>query len=124
MGRYYYGDIEGKFWFGLQSSTSADRFGVEGQAPNYLNYYFDKGDLEGVQEKLAWIEKYLGKDLKILQDFFKEPRGWNDKIIAELLHTTEDLARKKISEFADYLLGKQIEECIIRQGSCDFDAEL
>ena len=30
MGRYYTGDIEGKFWFGIQSSNSADRFGVIG----------------------------------------------------------------------------------------------
>ena len=29
MGRYYHGDIEGKFWFGVQSSTDAEFFGVE-----------------------------------------------------------------------------------------------
>ena len=29
MGRYYYGDIEGKFWFGVQSSADASFFGVE-----------------------------------------------------------------------------------------------
>ncbi len=28
MGRYYSGDIEGKFWFAVQSSYAADRFGV------------------------------------------------------------------------------------------------
>ena len=27
MGRYYSGDIEGKFWFAVQSSNAADRFG-------------------------------------------------------------------------------------------------
>ena len=30
MGRYYNGDIEGKFWFGVQSSDDADFFGVDG----------------------------------------------------------------------------------------------
>jgi len=30
MGRYYYGDIEGKLWFGVQSSDDAETFGVEG----------------------------------------------------------------------------------------------
>ena len=30
MGRYYSGDIEGKFWFAIQSSDDADYFGVEG----------------------------------------------------------------------------------------------
>ena len=33
MGRYYSGDIEGKFWFALQSSDAADRFGVVGTQP-------------------------------------------------------------------------------------------
>ena len=28
MSRWYSGDIEGKFWFGIQSSHAADRFGV------------------------------------------------------------------------------------------------
>ena len=29
MGRYYHGDIQGKFWFGVQSSSDASHFGVE-----------------------------------------------------------------------------------------------
>lgn len=124
MGRYYSGDIEGKFWFGVQSSTSASRFGVYPTRPNYVNYYFDKSDLKRLQEELAWIEKDLGKDLKLLQEFFKEPRPYNDEAIAKLLNTSEDLARGRVQWYADYELGKQIEECILTQGSCDFDAEL
>ena len=107
MGRYYNGDIEGKFWFGIQSSTSASRFGVYPTRPNYVNYFFDKSDLKTLQEELAWIEKDLGKDFKILQEFFKEPRGFNDETIAELLDTTKDLARAKVQWYADYELGKK-----------------
>ena len=33
MGRYYNGDIEGKFWFAVQSSDCADRFGSIGEQP-------------------------------------------------------------------------------------------
>ena len=29
MGRYYNGDIEGKFWVAVQPSNAADQFGVE-----------------------------------------------------------------------------------------------
>ena len=29
MGRYYHGDIEGKFWFGVQDSRDAEHFGGE-----------------------------------------------------------------------------------------------
>ena len=52
MGRYYSGDIDGKFWFALQSSDAADRFGVTGTQPNYLYYYFDESDLEAVEEEI------------------------------------------------------------------------
>ena len=44
MGRYYDGDIEGKFMFAVQSSTAADRFGSEG-FNNYVDYYFDESHL-------------------------------------------------------------------------------
>ena len=31
MGRFYYGDIKGKFWFGVQESEDASHFGVEAE---------------------------------------------------------------------------------------------
>ena len=45
MGRYYSGDIDGKFMFATQSSYAADRFGSEGYT-NYVQYYFDEQHLE------------------------------------------------------------------------------
>ena len=50
MGRYYNGDIKGKFWFGVQSSDDADFFGQQGQEPNHINYYFDEDDLSDVNK--------------------------------------------------------------------------
>ena len=44
MGRYYNGDIDGKFWFGVQSSNDADFFGATGCEPNYIEYDFDKDE--------------------------------------------------------------------------------
>jgi len=35
MGRYYSGDINGKFWFGIQSSTDAENFGAINE-PYYI----------------------------------------------------------------------------------------
>ena len=49
------GDIEGKFWFAVQPSDAADRFGVYGNQPNYLEYDFTEDNLEEVEEEL---EKY------------------------------------------------------------------
>ena len=50
MGRYYSGDIEGKFWFGIQSSTDAEFFGGEGYQPEEMNYWFEKSDLDTIKE--------------------------------------------------------------------------
>ena len=52
MGRYYEGDIEGKFWFGIQSSDDADFFGSIGFQPDYLEYYFDEKHLSKIQQGL------------------------------------------------------------------------
>jgi len=53
MGRYYSGDIEGKFWFACQSSDDADNFGVIGTPPDdRLNYYFKKSDMPLIEEGL------------------------------------------------------------------------
>jgi hypothetical protein len=52
MGRYYHGDIEGKFWFGVQSSNDAEYFGVEGNT-NYLHYYFDEDNKKDVHKGMT-----------------------------------------------------------------------
>ena len=52
MGRYYDGDINGKFMFAVQSSSAADRFGSEGHN-NYLEYYFDEEHLPTIKEELS-----------------------------------------------------------------------
>ena len=62
MGRYYSGDIEGKFVFGSQSSSAADRFGVAGRTPGYLEYYYDETNLEDLETELKNIEDEV-KDL-------------------------------------------------------------
>jgi hypothetical protein len=124
MGRYYSGDIEGKFWFGIQSSDSADRFGVQGNEPQYLDYWFQEDDLPAVQEELERIHKQFGEDFKRIDAFFFGRQSYTDEELAEYLGTTEEFARKLLSEYADYELGKKIEESIIKNGQCSFEAEL
>ena len=119
MGRYYSGDIEGKFWFALQSSTCADRFGVTYNEPSYVNYYFSEDDLEGVEDEIKNIEESLGDKVKIIEDFFETNNGYNDTMLADANITNQEL-----SEFADLGLGKQIRDCIIENGECNFDAEI
>ena len=123
MGRYITGDIERKLWFAVQSSSAADRFGVTGYKPAYLEYQFEQDDLEKVQEELKVIESLIGEDnLSKLNKFFEEVNGYNDQIMIK--HNILDLWNKYKIDYADYLLGKDIEKCITETGQCHFNAEI
>ena len=118
MGRYYSGDIEGKFWFAVQSSGAADRFGVQGYQPDVLNYNFQEEDLEGVEEEIKNIEESLGDQLQVIEKFFAEINGYNDKMLEEA-----GISKEELSEYADLGLGRQIRDCIKENGGCSFEAE-
>ena len=123
MGRYITGDIERKLWFAVQNSNAADRFGVTGYEPAYLEYQFEQDDLEKVQEELKVIENLIGEDnLKKLDSFFDKVNGYNDQIMME--YNILDIWNKYKIDYADYQLGKEIEKCIIETGQCHFNAEI
>ena len=114
MGRYYHGDIEGKFMFAVQSSDAADRFGSIGYN-NYLSYYFDEDHLETIDEQLELLEPSFKK----VEKFFEGKNSWNTQ-------QQEDagISSQEMSNYSDYRLGLKIKECIIEQGHCSFEAEL
>ena len=130
MGRYYNGDIEGKFWFGVQSSTDADFFGVTYTEPNYVDYYFDEDDLPSVKEGLQKCLEVLGENLIRFNDFFDSIGGYNNQMIREWwqekynLDITDNEIREMLVWYARYQLGKEIDECIEKNGQCSFTAEL
>lgn len=70
MGRYYSGDIEGKFWFGVQSSDDASFFGGEASEPNYIEYYFSRDDLPNIEEGIKKCKQALGKYEKNFRGVF------------------------------------------------------
>jgi hypothetical protein len=119
MGRYYSGDIEGKFWFAVQSSNAADRFGQQGYEPNFIQYHFEEEDLEAVETEIKAIEEKLGDKLKVIDNFFENNNGYNDIMLEKAGITKEEL-----SEYADLGLGIKIRDCIKENGSCSFDAEI
>ena len=119
MGCYYLGDIEGKFWFGLQSSDAADRFGSEGVVPNRLEYWFDEDHLPEVESEILSIETSLGEKKQIIDKFFEDNNGWNDKMLEEA-----GISQEELSEYADLGLGIKIRDCIKEFGHCSFEAEL
>ena len=125
MGRYYNGDIGGKFWFAVQSSTDATFFGAEPYEPNYVNYYFEKEEhLKMVKNGIKECEKVLGKNLKTLDKFFNENNGYNDDMIVEQTNIREEEISYLLKWYARIKLGTQIRDCLIEQGECQFEAEL
>jgi hypothetical protein len=136
MGRYYEGDIDGKFEFGTQASNAADRFGVKGEAPGYLEYYFDESDLPGVKDELKNIVSKFGEHGLALETYFN--LGYWDYNNKHHIQFPDYLQRgglinnadeyfdndKLLSEFCDYLLGYKIMKCIEETSQCSFTAEL
>jgi len=126
MGRYYNGDIEGKFWFGVQSSDDGDFFGSKGEEPNtFLNYHFSKDDhLKDIKKGIKECEKELGTWKEKLDKFFKDNNGYNDKMIEDQLGLKKEKSKELLKWYARLELGNQILECVMKQGECSFEAEL
>lgn len=125
MGRYYYGQIEGKFMFGIQSSNCADRFGYIGE-PTHLSYNFDESHLPQIENELNKIRLCtLGEDmLKKLDEFFNEREVYNHEELAKYLSVDKSKVLSLLPEYADYKLGLEIKKCIEENGDCFFEAEL
>jgi|ETNvirnome_6_100_1030635.scaffolds.fasta_scaffold20223_2 hypothetical protein len=127
MGRYYNGDIEGKFWFALQSSTAPSRFGRDYYEPNYVDYYFDKESLKDIRKEIQSIKKTLGKYKKAFDEFFKENNTYNDEMLEKFFKKkkmdTSNLM-KMLEDYADLGLGRKIEKCVKDNNECSFTAEL
>lgn len=131
MGRYYNGDIEGKFWFAVQSSNDADFFGVEGEA-SHVNYYYHEDHLDKVKEGIKDCKSSLGEYKKHLDNFFKTDgkEGYNDNMLINYLDknakgTHSEIGVKFFLEwYARLDLGNQIYKCIKDNGECSFEAEL
>ena len=126
MGRYYNGDIEGKFWFGVQSSDDGDFFGSKGQEPNtFLNYHFTKDEhLKDIKKGIKECEKELGTWKEKLDKFFKDNNGYNDKMIEDQIGLKKEKSKELLEWYARLELGNQILECVMKQGECSFEAEL
>jgi len=123
MGRYYQGDIEGKFWFGVQSSDDADFFGVEGQRPEELSYNFEAEDIEGVKEGVKRCEEALGKYRVLIDTFFEENGSYNDEELSKFLEVSLEKLKPLLESYARLRLGKKILAQLEKEGYCHFTAE-
>lgn len=113
MGRYYYGDIQGKFMFAVQSSEALSRFGKEPM----LSYSFCEEDVEEVSDVLKEIES--NTDVKKIELFFKANNYYSDDDLIKA-----GISRKDLSEFADWELGKKLLDKLNEVGECNIECEL
>ena len=102
MGRYYSGDIEGKFMFAVQPSSAGERFGAQ-DVTDYVEYYVDREEYDNIVNEINDIEKTGA--VKRVQDMFAIENGWNDEILKKYNVSEEDL-----SEYADWRMGMQMKE--------------
>jgi len=128
MGRYYSGDIEGKFWFAVQPSNDASFFGGQESEPksepNYINYYFNTDNLQSIKDGIKQCKKELDDNLKKINIFFKKRKTYNDKQLSEALEVNEDKTKILLEWYARLELGKKILKCVKEKGECYFEAEL
>ena len=90
MGRNYWGDIEGKFWFSIQPSDDASFF----KEPSLINedddgdevsltYSFDESDVELLEEMLEEIDNELGPWKEKIDKFCKLNESFSEDILCK-----------------------------------------
>ena len=101
MGRYYTGDIEGKFMFAVQSSKAGERFEAFDIEPQYIEYCVNRESYENIKEELKDIEKTGA--VKRVKNMFENVDAYNDEIQKKY-----NVSDKDLSEYADWVLGKKM----------------
>jgi hypothetical protein len=124
MGRYYSGDIEGKFWVAVQSSGDASFFGGTEYEPNCINYSFNEDDLPEIKDGIKECLDSLGKKKEELDKFFAERNGYSDEMIMEELGVSKNEVNRLLEWYARLELGEKILKCVEEKGECNFEAEL
>jgi hypothetical protein len=69
MGRYYTGDIEGKFWFASQPTSDLLEFGEDRNDSN-LNVVVYYDNLKEIEDKINLLKKSFKKRFKITYKIF------------------------------------------------------
>ena len=103
MGRYYNGDIDGKFWFAVQPSDAGERFGAVQIEPYYIEYEIERESYKDIVKELDNIKSRSQIDK--VDAMFKKVSGYNDDTLKEYV-----VSKKDVSEYADYELGMQIKK--------------
>ena len=131
MGRYYQGDIEGKFWFAVQSSADPEFFSpshVDELEENeefsgMIRWEFEKEDLPKIEKGIRECNSKLGSWGKKLDTFFGSRDTYTDEMLTKALGTSEKKVRSLLEWYARRGLGTQILRCVEELGHCYFEGE-
>jgi len=121
MGRYYHGDIEGKFWFATQSSDDADFFGVTGYQPEKLEYQFEEEHLDLINEGIDKCFKEIGVAKEKILEWFEKENNLNPYKMEEEGIIPKDISHEWLARLE---LGIRILKSVEDTGGCYFEAEL
>lgn len=132
MGRYYSGDIEGKFWFAVQDSDDAEFFGgtneeeLDEETDDLIGIYYNfyESDKERIKMGIKECEDQLGSWLPKLDEFFEGATGYNNRILAKAIGADESDVQEMLVWYARLGLGKKILESVEKIGQCCFSAEV
>ena len=131
MGRNYWGDIEGKFWFGIQSSDDPSYFKEpcsieedEDGDETSLVYSFDETDIEAIEEVVGEIINELGDSKEKLDKFLDLRDSSGDDLISKETGILASDMKPILALYARMKLGNQILDCIRKNGQCIFECEL
>ena len=119
MGRYYNGDVNGKFMFAVQSSDAHTRFGAEEVERGYIDYEMSRDKYDDIVKELDSIDE---GSIERVSKMFEDNTGYNDEIQKQYNVTEHDL-----SEYADYRIGKQVKDYFDdnpEEDCCYLEAEL
>jgi hypothetical protein len=123
MGRYYTGDINGKFWFGVQDSQDASFFGGTETDPGYKEYFFSKDDIRDIEQGIWECNKELRGYKTKMTKFFKKNSAYSDEMLLDAGIPANKI-RTLLEWYARLLLGQKILKCVQKTGQCSFEAEL
>jgi hypothetical protein len=123
MGRYYYGDIEGKFWFAVQPSDDPEFFGMQCDDSNWVPYYIDDGNMDLIEAGIKECRQELKGKLTTLRKWYGRHSSYTDKTASEQNNMTEEEFKTSLVWFARLLLGEKIHKCVKETGSCAIEAE-
>ena len=112
MGRYYYGDIEGKFGFACQPTDAGLQFGAIEQESGSVDYEVNRGDFE--EEGSDKLNELQLKLELATGDNWGKFRNYQGEDVATAIWDSPNVAKAVDEDLVDFVLGAKMESFFAR----------